>query len=106
MRQQKVARSQLDRHKLDTSGEPVDADLEAFAQPRHLDRAPAGSPRWKKVDGAAGGALVAALGEQRFDRNVVRQPQGVSGYAGTKRAPGRVDLGCDARTAPHRGVAV
>src|ERR1043166_3226319 len=100
------SRSRLDRPKLDTSGEPVDADLESLAQPRHLDRAPAGSSRWKKVDAAAGGALIAAFGEQRLDRNVVRQMHRAPGHAGAERARGRADLGRDARAAPHGGVAV
>src|SRR5580704_361720 len=100
------SRSQLDRNKLDTSGEPVDADLEALAQPRQRDRAPAGSSRGKKVDGPAGGTLVAALREQRLDRDVVRQAHGASADAGAERARHRVDLGRDPRAAPDSGVAV
>src|SRR5438132_7133267 len=100
------SRSQLDRHKLDTSGEPIDANLESLAQPRQLDRAPAGSSRWKKVDGAAGGALIAALGEQRFDRNIVRQLHRAPGHAGADRARRRADFGADPRAAAHGGVAV
>src|SRR5215475_1887835 len=98
--------SQLDRHKLDTSGEPIDAHLEAFAQPRQLDRAPAGSSRWKEVDGAPGGALIAALGEQRLDRDVVGQRNGPAGDAGADHAGRRADFRADAGAAAHGGVAI
>jgi len=55
---------------------------------------------------AAGGALIAALGEQRFDRNIVRQLHRAPGHAGADRARRRADFRPDPRAAAHGGVAV
>src|SRR5271166_714942 len=69
----------LGRNNLDTSGEPIDADLEAPAQPRQRDRAPAGSARRKKVDRRPHVAPIAPFGEERLNRNVVRQAHRAAG---------------------------
>src|SRR5580700_6755239 len=95
------SRSQLDRDKLDTSGEPVDADLESLAQPRQFDRAPAGSSGCEKVDRPSGRTLVAALDEQRLDRDVVRQAHGAPADARAERARRGADLGGDPRAAAN-----
>src|SRR5262245_9002958 len=96
----------VDRGNLDSSREPVDADLVSGAEPRQRDHAAARHAAGEEPDRRTGGALVAAGGEHRIEADVVREAHGAAGRAGFDR-PGRgIDLRRYRRAAPQRRVAV
>src|SRR5712692_9084685 len=86
---------------LDTSGEPVDANLEAPSQSRHRYRSAARPSGRQEVDRRPGGTLIAARGQQRFDGNIVRQTDDASSDGGANRSRNRADLGRHARPAAN-----
>src|SRR5256885_5378851 len=69
------------RNNLDPSGEPVDADLVADAEPRQCDRAPARHAGREEADPLAGRTLVAARGQHCVERHILRHPDDAAGHA-------------------------
>src|SRR4029077_9714712 len=94
------------RNNLDPSGEPIDADLVTDAEPRQRDSAAARHAGREEADRLPGRALVAARGEQRVERHVVRHAEDAAGRARAHDALRGVDFGDDLHAVADRGVAV
>src|SRR6185437_6200922 len=76
------ASERVEPDNLDASGEPIDADFVAGAEPAERDHAAAGHAGSKEHDGVARLALIAAGGERRVEAHVARQQD--ASVAGTR----------------------
>src|SRR5215211_8874221 len=96
---QSAALETAERGNLDTSREPVDADLVSGAQPRQRNHPATRHPAGKETDRWTGRPLIAAGGEHRIEPDVVGETHAAAGRAGFDRPPDRVDLGGNRRAA-------
>src|SRR6185369_3974643 len=94
------------RNNLDPSGEPVDADFVADAESRQRDCAAARHAGCKEADRLPGRPLIAALSQERVERDVVRNADDTAGRAGANDALRRVDFGHDLQAVANGSVAV
>src|SRR3954451_2296917 len=91
---------------LNSSGEPVDADLISDAEPCKRDRAPAGHAGCEELNRRTGGPLIAARREQCIEHDIVGYLNDTTGRARPNDPRRRIDFGRNRRAIADRGVAV
>src|SRR5262249_58562929 len=88
------------------SRQPADPDLITDTQPAEHDRPAAGHSGRKEADRRESRTLIATLGQDGTERDVVRDANHPAGRAGPHQTPRRTDLGRYLGTAPQRRIAL